>query len=412
MITFETIAVVLWRLQLARQKMRTEVMKTMMAPSSSESEFSCGSNQASHCNHSVISMTSGNDIYQSTSNLSSQRIVEQLQPREDEPNLYNLPSTVHPEYKPLPVLLKLLLGYLSIVASSKINHSKKIIKLKLVLKILSTFLLSMTFVQDLFYSPSRIATKTLLQNQWLPSPLSKYSIISTSVPTQGHQDESNLIMNPIGVHFLELKYDGVSNASNSVEYKFDAIHFNHGFGASSLSWLPAIPSLIQKIGGKIGIAHDAPGFGFTDRPAASGKDHGLVPFSSAGNAALGNALVMKQIRTCKQSHAKKVALFGHSMGCASTLKMGLMLPPDVEKTIVLVAPALVGSLRNRNEPSSPRMDHSKSSLGKATKKKKSIQEIILSQPTKIQNTFIYFIAALRRLILDPLLMYILKRAVG
>jgi len=386
-----------------------DTTKTMMAPSSSEGDVVGASNQAPHCSYSVMSMASAHEFDDFRLSTPSQQSIEELQPRKDEPNLYNIPSFAYPEYRPLSTILKVLLGSLSIVASSKLNVVKKTSILKVIVIATSTFILSSTFVQDMFYAPSRITTRTLSRNQWLPSPLSKYSIISTSVPSELHQEATTLLMDSIGVHFLE--YEN-SDILTPVEYKFDAIHFNHGFGASSLSWLPVIPSLVKKIGGKIGIAHDAPGFGFTDRPSASGKKAGLVPFSSAGNAALGNSLLNERLKTIEESHVKKVALFGHSMGCASTLKMALTLPTDVEKTIVLVAPALVGNLRNGNRDVSPTAVNVDAPMAKATEVKESIKEITLSQPAKIRNFVRVSTAALRRVILDPILIYMLKRVVG
>ena len=60
----------------------------------------------------------------------------------------------------------------------------------------------------------------------------------------------------ISVHSIlyEARQDK-DNKNNAI----DALYFNHGFGASSLSWLPAIPSLVKKLDAKVGIAHDAPG---------------------------------------------------------------------------------------------------------------------------------------------------------
>lgn len=383
--------------------------KRMMAPSSSEGDIFGEGYQAPQCNYSVLSMTSTNELDKFDMNISSQQSIEKLQPREDEPNLYNIPSTVNPEYRPLSTVLQVLLGSLSIFASLKRNAARKTSIFKLVLTAISAFSLSSTIVQDMLYAPSRIATSTLLHNQWLPSPLSKYSIIRSSVPSQLHQEEANLPMGPIGVHFLEYKN---ADFSTQLEYKFDAMHFNHGFGASSLSWLPVIPSLVKKIGSKIGIAHDAPGFGFTDRPSASGKKAGLVPFSSAGNAALGNSLLLERLKSDEESQVKKVALFGHSMGCASTLKMALTLPPDVEKTIVLVAPALVGDFQNKDDDARPGAASLDVSVAKATEVNKSIMEIIFAQPAKIRNIAGFFIAALRRVLIDPIPMYILRRVVG
>ena len=349
---------------------------------------------------------------------------ELLKSAPDEPNLYQLPSAVYPEYRPLPLLLKLLLGFVASVTSVKMHsyHIAQILALiknplrsksmKMILTLIATFFFSTTLVQDLFYQPSRISTSTLLNNKWLPSPLSRFSIVSTSIPPQlqTHLDENDLDlkMDPIGVHFLEYNNDLSSTPSN--DFHFDAIHFNHGFGASSLSWLPAIPSLVNKLGGKIGIAHDAPGFGFTDRPSATGRKGGLVPFSSAGSAALGNALLSSRLSKENdaegETNGQRIALFGHSMGCASTLKMALALDADVEKIVVLVAPALVGEFPDRRKK---RKKEAATEENAATRSSRTIES---SQLFLVRRWVSLLLAALRRVFLDPFIMYVLRRAVG
>ena len=57
----------------------------------------------------------------------------------------------------------------------------------------------------------------------------------------------------------------------------------------------------------MGLAHDAPGFGFTDRPQSSGRRGGLVPYSSAGSAALGNTLLASRMSTSANMSADAVA---------------------------------------------------------------------------------------------------------
>ena len=336
-------------------------------------------------------------------------VSENLEPRTDDPNVFNFPSSVFPEYQPLPFLVKTMIGFISLLTWSIITpvasiftsknpfHSKN---LKFLLKSLASFFISATLIQDIFCAPSRIDTTTLAQNNWLPSKLSSYSIVSTSIPPQVVHDGLQRDMDPIGVHFLEYKNE---DHEPDHEYQFDAIHFNHGFGASSLSWLPVIPSLTERLGGRVGMAHDAPGFGFTDKPLSSGRTKGLVPYSSAGSAAIGNALLKSKMDIGKK---KKVVLFGHSMGCASTLKMALALPSEVEKTIVLVAPALVGEIPNDNSQSKS------ASVSPALKVKQTVEQVTNSQPSSIRIFFGAGIAALRRVILDPVIMYILRRAVG
>ncbi len=361
-------------------------------------------------------------------------ISERLQPRDDEPNIYNFPSSISAEYKPLSPSLQIIVAIFSLLSAMKINLTlassvaKRSLKLehpiwtwtaKRIMKVLitafCTFLFSTMMLQEAFYSPDRIDTQTLLRNKWLPSPLSKFSTVKTSIPVelQGGPVPVELDMKPIGVHFLEYQSESQTRSSDPISYNFDAIHFSHGFGASSLSWLPALPSLVDRLGARVGIAHDAPGFGFTDRPEASGRKNGLVPFSAAGSASIGNALILNALKKNSEDYngSKSVALFGHSMGCATTLRMALSLPKDVKKTIVLVAPALVGDDPSKSSTISvdevPKIDEDL-----VEKTKTNVAGILDTQPSKIRAKIGILIALLRRVILDPFIMFILKRAVG
>lgn len=157
---------------------------------------------------------------------------------------------------------------------------------------------------------------SLVQQYFLPSSLSRYETLSVS--GSDGKDQS------IGVHFLEYA-NPANNAST-----FDALYVNHGFGASSLSWLPLIPTLTKRLGARVCLGHDAAGFGFTDRP----DDLGL--YMTKGSGKIAANLLLKQT----SSAPKSVALVGHSLGCLTTLKMALELPEETSKLIVLCAPAL------------------------------------------------------------------------
>ena len=112
---------------------------------------------------------------------------------------------------------------------------------------------SQCILQEIFLAPSRLDIATLLEKYFLPSPLSKYD--SVSLPFEESTKD-------LGVHVL--KYSSKEIGSRPTRFK--ALYLNQGFGASSLSWLPAIPSLVNRLGARVGLAHDAVGFGFTDRP--------------------------------------------------------------------------------------------------------------------------------------------------
>jgi len=348
---------------------------------------------------------------------------ERLIPRTDEPSLFNLPSTLYPEYKSVPSSVKLVIGFLSIVINHKLNRpihnsvmglARDAKVIKFLLKAVATYALSIILIQDLFYMPSRIDTPTLLRNKWLPSSLSKYSTVSATMPLilSRHDSEPRSI-GPIGVHFLEYRNKGKN-------YKFDAIHFNHGFGASSLSWLPAIPNIVNRLGGKVGIAHDAPGFGFTDRPSITGVKDSLIPYSAAGSASLGNALLTSTIQeedgdakddelTISQ---KRVALFGHSMGCAVTLRMAIALPPDVEKVIILVSPALVGKIPSNFNGTTGELPFGTTLQVDGSLRRNSVMASPQRRLAQIRLWVGIFTAAFRRVLLDPCLAFLLRRLVG
>lgn len=360
---------------------------------------------------------------------------EQLKPDEIEPNLYQLPDALYPVYRSMPFLTKACIGALSSIISVRWHMqslgmavSTGIFKklFKFMLKFVTVSLISTLIVQETYFFPSRINTSELIERQWLPSPLSKFSMVTTKIApillqNNNSMNKEPLNVGPIGLHYLEY-----SSSQNHTEMKFDAIHFNHGFGASSLSWLPAIPSLVDRLSARAAIAHDAPGFGFTDRSRTFGKKNSLVPYTSAGSAALGNTLLLSNIDYMSQPGTnsdelslssveevedvaittKRVALFGHSMGCAATLRMALSLPRDINLVVILVAPALFGSVPV------PSLDRSLCKDSVSEKVKKSVVGIIERQPEIIRTWFCVFVSILRNVVFDSPLMFVLKRLVA
>jgi len=301
---------------------------------------------------------------------------QQPVPREDEPNLYNLPSSFHPVYRPLPILVKLIVALasmfvsvmttwqhltwldplMSVRAGTATWNVKKLVKAAgkaLVLGFLST-----SAIQDVFMPPTRISTTNLVKNFFLPSALSRYEPVS--LPGK----------DCMGVHFLQYQSPKQSNST-----QFQALYFNHGFGASSLSWLPVMPSLMKRMGGRVALAHDAPGFGFTDRPG------NVTAYTRGTSGEIGSTLLQKALAK-EDASASSVALFGHSMGAAATLRMALSLPKETRKFIVLVGPAL-GLM---HEP---------------YKQKSRLRAI-----TRAPRQFV------RKYLFDPSFSYVLKRAVG
>lgn len=123
-------------------------------------------------------------------------------------------------------------------------------------------------IQDLFFSPSRVSTSYLSEKGWLPSTLSNILTVQPLLPNsteKGSKTKTTATTltspSPLSVHFLLYKQSnpGLAESKQQPDSSINALYFNHGFGASSLSWLPAIPSLVNNLNAKIGIAHDAPG---------------------------------------------------------------------------------------------------------------------------------------------------------
>jgi len=288
-------------------------------------------------------------------------------PRFDEPNLYNIPPSLHPTYRPLPALARLGLALFAIWVGTVATYNKKLLGFALlwtaiqsettvwkavasILKATAVFLLANVILQDAFLPPSRITTQDLINNHFLPSSLSKYE--SVQLPDD----------RTIRVHFLQ------SDATPTEPSTFSSLHMNHGFGAFSSSWLPILPKLGQRLAARRITAHDAVGFGFTDRPQDGSY------YSPKTSSQIGLALLNR----CQNDN---VLLMGHSMGSLATLEMAAALPDAVNATVILVAPAL--GLMSRPKKRSPK----------------------IPQPNSV-------VAFLQACLLDPPVRYALRRAVG
>uniref|UniRef100_A0A7S2YTM6 AB hydrolase-1 domain-containing protein n=1 Tax=Entomoneis paludosa TaxID=265537 RepID=A0A7S2YTM6_9STRA len=309
----------------------------------------------------------------STSQQNTQKCVRPV-PVPGESALYQVPEGLALEYRNLPSLVQaslwLVAGWVSALStlqrlrlawirpllslSSSTGHVQWTKVFSFVLK---TMVLALSFtvvLQDLFFAPSRLTTQQLLEKFFLPSQYSRYQAIARN-------DEGNATQ---GVHYLLCEQQGNSTG---------LIYLNHGFGASSLSWLPAMKPLLDRLGYRKVVAHDAPGFGFTDRP-----NDWLEPYTSRGSARIGYNLLKTQQEGLDQD--EPILLMGHSMGSVTALRMALLLPSHVPKRIVLVDPAL--GIR----PNSQRTTN-------------------VMNKVPVSNFFY-------NRIVDPLGSYILKRAVG
>ncbi|KAL7506243.1 hypothetical protein ACHAXN_003522 [Cyclotella atomus] len=330
------------------------------------------------------------------SDFAAREHITPMVPREDEPNLYNIPSKLSPIYKSIPYWIEFLISTSSLAIVSRRIITSLIQGLQLewtvkkVLMLLFRYIIlwsaARIAIQETFFHPSRVSTQYLSQRSSLPSLLSNYQTILPKT-TQ------SFTAIPIGVHSLQYHH---VNQTPQNKYKYAAIQFHHGFGASSLSWLPILPLLTQRLGAKVGIAHDAPGFGFTDRPNADGLD-GLRQYQVENSVGIGMALLEKVAGGSSENENKKIAIFGHSMGAKAALLTALGYSKDKKLIhpglVVLVAPALEGvtlPMRSRKKP----------------------QAELSSKVSGVRRWLASFWIVWRKLFVDWPFTYVLRRLVG
>ena len=287
--------------------------------------------------------------------------------------LHDFPVGVSPDYKPIPVLIRAVINLLSIFISlcwSKVSLSSisrivswRDVRIKVLLKLfVQAWCLSFmatTFLQDLAFGPSRIPLSRQLEEfklgsrDLLPSQYSNLENVKTSnlIASSSFNDSTDIIKNEdsysLTTHFLRVQGTPVDfDAKRNDQTVFDVLHCSHGFGASSLSWLPALLPLVNTFRANTGLAHDAVGFGFTERPD---DKNNLDKYSLAISAGIGLSLIhheMEEIRKhchgSRSSSTSRILLLGHSMGCASTLRMALNMHSIYDSIkIILVSPAII-----------------------------------------------------------------------
>jgi len=306
----------------------------------------------------------------------------------NDPYLHQLPDDLHRYYKPLPKIVQLanalLATWMAVVTTSwknlPTNHGglsfsllRKI--LGLLLKSATTALIAGVVLQDTLFKnvsrPSRVTTDALAKNYFLPSSLSNYEAVTVD-PIDDETEAFSL-----GVHYLQYDNQGFveakemeANADNNINnnnnngQSFGAVYCQHGFGASSLSWLPVLPELARNIGARVALGHDAVGFGFTDRP----RDKRW--FSSRQSSRIAFAILASKISENNNTKnndndnraPEAVCLLGHSMGSRATLRLATQLPPETPRLIILSSPAL-GLIR----PPAPRPPPSTVAAGLVTR---------------------------------------------
>jgi len=220
--------------------------------------------------------------------------------RHDELRINQIPPGLHTSYRKLPFSLRWSINITSAFVCAALSDCERRwtepVRCLTWLWLFQTVILASffrTLLQEIFKAPSRVSTLDLHKKYYLPSALSRLDK---------------------GLHYIEFGRD-----NNEA-----LVHVNHGFGASSLSWLPAVPLVSKQLNATV-LGHDAPGFGLTERPSK------LVDYLES--AERGHDLLQQYDTT------KPLWLFGHSMGCRTTLEMAL-LPHARPVRIVLVAPAL------------------------------------------------------------------------
>jgi pimeloyl-ACP methyl ester carboxylesterase len=347
-----------------------------------------------------------------------------------EPNLYEIPPGLSPTYRPLPLPVQAAVWLASCVAVAALDAlggggprktrpsgwlaalvaaaatpfstvSRSIAPpsslppvrslVWLLAKVAAVALAACALAQDRYFAPSRVPLGALLREggrYHLPSRLSRFDART-------------------GAHYLEYRADGDGGEDDGGpsgaagrrsrgpptrgSFRYRALHANHGFGASSLSFLPALPAMADRLRCRVALGHDAPGFGLTQRRAtepapgdsssaasrggedAAERRRHLDRYTFRGSAELGWELLRPRLVSNGGANTGEIGsadgarrgdpptavrggggrdsgdeddsglpvlLLGHSMGAISTLHMALRVPPRVPVDVVLVAPAL------------------------------------------------------------------------
>ena len=295
--------------------------------------------------------------------------------------LNDFPKGISPDYRPIPWYLRAWINVSSITSSIVLSNISLYafirslfsanVKWKTLIKvILRAWLISFSttaVLQDFFFSPSRIPLSQQMEefklgnHRLLPSRYSNLETVSVTKPAllgtsssipdiQSNTDdfEKHDINNTsLVTHFLRVEGRAASISCHDEENSYDILHCSHGFGASSLSWLPSLSPMVERFRVKVGLAHDAVGFGFTERPDESSD---LGSYSLYTSAKIGIQLVNEEMHEIRKrmdtgegcpSHCSRIILLGHSMGCFTTLRMAMDMHHMFDGIkVILVSPAI------------------------------------------------------------------------
>ena len=303
-------------------------------------------------------------------------------------DLYRYPNHITPFYRPIPFLIQCIMLTFSCGLTFLLQGKTNKLTVRRFASILISWLACRFIVQEIFFSPSSIAQPW---KHLQPCSLSKSTTVTVS-PTFPSEKEIDT-KEPLGIHYIQYDNEQQQALREGNGFAFDALHCNHGFGASSLSWLPALPSLTRAAKAPFGIAHDCLGFGLTQRSKT------LPYYTSTGTASIGTQLLQQN----QQDNASSVVLLGHSMGCVATLIMALhFIPRETKKLVVLVAPALLPGKATTTATTSKEQ----------TRIQKVFQSVVNSQPSKLLQFLVSILfSLLRTVILDIPLSLFIKRIV-
>lgn len=169
------------------------------------------------------SSSSIDDLYSSyQKELQPQQQQQQTMiPRKDEPNLYNIPLDLYPTYRPMPLIIRLILPIISaVIVANRYRYSlpmrwsdilsplnsRRLLLSPPVIRVTLSFLLRSVLlwtlatlsIQEYYFPPSQITTASLAQAGQLPSTLSRYSVVIPQ-PEVGQEEK---VVIPIGVHSI------------------------------------------------------------------------------------------------------------------------------------------------------------------------------------------------------------------
>ena len=219
------------------------------------------------------------------------------------------------------------------------------------LRFLAALYLARVLVQEFLRRP------TMLSHPFRPTRFSVFKRVAASHSNAGLLDREGLKSaastsggEPSGsaVDLHQLLVKGGRGSSNDDDDDDDddapptaaaaatVLHFSHGFGASSMSWLGVMPEVAKSLSATC-VATDAMGFGFSRFANEKGsflEGYGIGENSDMAMEALGE----------EKTGCDNFVFVGHSMGAAQALRMAEATAREGKNVkVLLVSPAIVGA---------------------------------------------------------------------